>query len=124
VSQEWESLSDEELLRIRICDLGLRVEGSEVAPRVENLHALLETRGLLVRPICYFGAEWQSPNGVPAICIPFYLASPRLRQLEMHQMLEVEGGTAEACDQLLCHEFCPCCRRARTITRAEASRAW
>lgn len=101
---EWESLSDEELLRLRICDLGLQIPGTEVAARVEKLQASLDSRGLLVQPICYLGAEWQSPNGVPAICIPFYLANPRLRQLEMHQMLEIEGGTAEACDQLLFHE--------------------
>jgi Putative zinc-binding metallo-peptidase len=104
VAHAWESLTDEELLRVRICDLGLAIAGTEVEPRVARLQAALESRQLLVRPICYLGAEWQSPNGVPAICIPFYLASPRLRQLEMHQMLEVEGGTAESCDQLMFHE--------------------
>jgi len=104
VAHEWESLTDEELLRVRICDLGLKIAGSEVEPRVARLNAALDDRQLLTRPLCYLGAEWQSPNGVPAICIPFYLASPRLRQLEMHQMLEVEGGTAEACDQLMFHE--------------------
>jgi hypothetical protein len=100
----WESLPDEELLKLRICDLGLRIEGSEVEPRVETLNAALADRGITLRPICYLGAEWQSPNGVPAICIPFYLAHPRLRQLEMRQMLEVEGGTPESCDKLLFHE--------------------
>ena len=104
MAHEWESLTDEELLRVRICDLGLKIAGSEVEPRVARLNAALDDRQLLTRPLCYLGAEWQSPNGVPAICIPFYLASPRLRQLEMHQMLEVEGDTAEACDQLMFHE--------------------
>lgn len=104
VSQAWETLPDEELLRIRICDLGLRIEGSEVEPRVAKLQASLDARAILLTPICYLGSEWQSPDGVPAICIPFYLAHPRLRQLEMHQMLEVEGGTPEACDQLIFHE--------------------
>jgi Putative zinc-binding metallo-peptidase len=104
VAFAWESLSDEDLLKIRICDLGLRIEESELAPRVEKLKAALASRSLQLRPVCYLGAEWQSPNDVPAICIPFYLAHPRLRQLELHQMLEVEGGTAEACDRLLFHE--------------------
>lgn len=104
MAQAWESLNDEELLRVRICDLGLKIEGSDVQPRVEKLEAALAARDLLVKPICYLGAEWQSPNGVPAICIPFYLASPRLRQLEMHQMMEVEGGTPEQCDDLMFHE--------------------
>src|SRR5581483_7920628 len=44
------------------------------------------------------------PEGVPAIAIPFYLAHPRLKALELHQMLEVEGGTPEWCQQLLRHE--------------------
>ncbi|MBX3189142.1 MAG: putative zinc-binding metallopeptidase [Labilithrix sp.] len=100
----WESMTDEELLNVRICDLGLKIEGSELEPRVQKLMASLESRDLAVRPLCYLGAEWQSPNEVPAICIPFYLAHPRLRQLEMHQMMEIEGGTAEACDKLIFHE--------------------
>lgn len=104
VAQAWESMPDEELLEVRICDLGLQIENSEVAPRVERLQSALDERKILVRPICYLGSEWQSPDGVPAICIPFYLAHPRLRQLEMHQMLELEGGTAEACDKLMFHE--------------------
>jgi hypothetical protein len=104
VTLAWESLKDEELLQIRICDLGVRIEGSEVEPRVAKLHASLEAKGLSLRPKCYLGAEWLSPDGVPAICIPFYLAHPRLKQLELHQMLEVEGGTPEWCDKLMAHE--------------------
>jgi hypothetical protein len=104
VSNAWEALPDEELLNVRICDLGLRIEGSEVEPHVAKLHAALAAKNLPLRPHCYLGAEWQSPNSTPAICIPFYLAHPRLRQLELHQMLEVEGGTADSCDQLLFHE--------------------
>ena len=53
---------------------------------------------------CYLGDEWFSPAGSPAIAIPFYLAHPRLKTLEMHQMLQVEGGTPEWCQQLLRHE--------------------
>lgn len=100
----WETLKDEELLQIRICDLGVTIEGSEIAPRVEKLYAALAARGLSLRPRCYLGSEWLSPDDVPAICIPFYLAHPRLKQLELHQMMEVEGGTPESCDMLLAHE--------------------
>ncbi len=117
----WESLSDEELLDVRICDLGLSIEGSELAPRVERLYAALEARKILLRPICYLGAEWQSPLDVPAICIPFYLAHPRLRQLELHQMLEVEGGTAEACDRLIFHE---CGHAIDHAYRFSSRKAW
>jgi hypothetical protein len=100
----WASLKDEELLAIRICDLGLRIEGSELEPRIAQLYAELEGRGLPLRPPCYLGDEWFSPVPTPAIAIPFYLAHPRLKQLEEKQMLEVEGGTPEWCQMLLRHE--------------------
>jgi hypothetical protein len=104
MSAAWESLDDEALLDVRICDLGVQIAGSELEPRVAKLFGALDARGIAVRPLCYLGDEWQSPNGVPAIAIPFYLAHPRLKQLELRQMLEVEGGTPEWCDKLLFHE--------------------
>jgi hypothetical protein len=100
----WADLPDNELLKLRICDLHVRLEASELEERVQQLHTELEARGLPVRPICYLGDEWFSPEGSPAIAIPFYLAHTRLKQLELHQMLEVEGGTDEWCMQILRHE--------------------
>jgi hypothetical protein len=100
----WASLKDDELLKWRICDLGARIPGSELEPRVAQLHEELNSRGLVFRPACYLGDEWFSPAGVPAIAIPFYLSHPRLKTLELHQTLEVEGGTPLWCQQLLRHE--------------------
>jgi hypothetical protein len=100
----WVALRDEELLGVRIRDLGVHVEGSELEPRIAKLYAELDSRGLRLRPPCYLGDEWFSPAGVPAIAIPFYLAHGRLKQLELHQTMEVEGGTPEWCAQLLRHE--------------------
>jgi hypothetical protein len=100
----WASLRDEELLRLRIRDLGVRIEGSDLEPRIARLYGELQARGLPIEPPCYLGDEWFSPDGVPAIAIPFYLAHPRLKQLELHQMMEVEGGTPEWCAKLLRHE--------------------
>jgi hypothetical protein len=100
----WASLRDEELLQWRLSDLRVRIEGSELESRVVWLYEELKQRGLPFRPECYLGDEWFSPEGSPAIAIPFYLAHPRLKQLELHQMLEVEGGTAEWCLKLLRHE--------------------
>ena len=100
----WVALKDEELLALRICDLGVRLESSELKPRVDQLYEELAARGVSLRPDVYLGDEWFSPEGVPAIAIPFYLAHPRLKALEMHQMLEVEGGTPEWCQMLLRHE--------------------
>jgi hypothetical protein len=100
----WCALKDEDLLKLRICDLGVRIEHSELQPRIEQFHSELAARGVAVRPDCYLGDEWFSPDGVPAIAIPFYLAHPRLKALELRQMLEVEGGTPEWCQMLLRHE--------------------
>jgi hypothetical protein len=100
----WADLPDHELLKMRLCDLHVRIEGSELEERVQRLYADLESRGLPVRPECYLGDEWFSPEGWPLIAIPFYLAHPRLKQLELHQMLEVEGGSYEWCMQILRHE--------------------
>jgi hypothetical protein len=100
----WAALKDEELLALPICKLGVRIEGSELEPRIARLSEELQARGLSIRPECYLGDEWFSPEGVPAIAIPFYLAHPRLKALELHLMMEVEGGTAESCMQLLRHE--------------------
>lgn len=100
----WEELPDNDLLKMRICDLRVRIHGSELEERIQQLYHELEGRGLTFRPECYLGDEWFSPEGSPNIAIPFYLAHPRLKQLELHQMLEVEGGTNEWCMQILRHE--------------------
>ena len=100
----WVRLSDEELLDLRICDLGLKIEGTPIEPRIQQLYDELEERGLRLRPRCWLSSEWFSPHEAPGIAIPFYLAHPRLRRLEAQQMKEVEGGTKSWCMQLLRHE--------------------
>ena len=100
----WVDLPDSELLKMRFCDLHICIEGSELQERVQHLYNGLEARGLLLRPDCYLSSEWFSPEGSPVIAIPFYLAHPRLKQLELHQILDVEGGTYEWCMQILRHE--------------------
>lgn len=101
---EWADLSDEKLLDLRFCDLGLRIEDSPVQPLIEQLHDELAERGLRFRPHCWLGEEWFSPDGVPGIAVPFYLAHRRLKQLEQRMMFEVEGGTTRSCMKLLRHE--------------------
>src|SRR5262249_21982138 len=100
----WATLKDEELLAVRICDLGVQIAGSELEPRIAQLREELAARSVVMQPDFYLGDEWFSPDGSPAIAIPFYLAHPRLKLLELHQMMEVEGGTPAWCQQLLRHE--------------------
>jgi hypothetical protein len=92
------------LLGLRFCDLKLTIANTPLEGRIERLYAELKARGLRFRPHCWLAEEWFSPDGVPGIAIPFYLAHRRLMQLEHRQMLGVEGGTDRWCMQLLRHE--------------------
>ncbi|HVW37649.1 MAG TPA: putative zinc-binding metallopeptidase [Pirellulales bacterium] len=100
----WARYRDEQLLDLRMCDLGLKIEGTVLESRIEQLYAELERRHLRLRPHCWLSEEWFSPDGVPGIAIPFYLAHPRLMKLENRKMLEVEGGTRDWCMRILRHE--------------------
>jgi hypothetical protein len=104
VRPDLSELSDETLLGLRFSELGVRIEGSWLEERMSDLYAELDARGLTFRPHAWLSSEWFSPDGVPGIAIPFYLAHPRLMRLEKAQMLEVEGGTPEWCMQILRHE--------------------
>jgi hypothetical protein len=100
----WHSLSDEHLLDIRICDLPIKIKGSFLEPHIKRLYSELNGRGIRFKPHVWLGEEWFSPDGVPGIAIPFYLAHPRLMKLERKQMLEVEGGTDPEAMRILRHE--------------------
>jgi hypothetical protein len=101
----WVDLRDEELTALRICDLGVRIEGSWLQPLIRTALKELRATGLTVRPHFWLSDEWFTPDGVPGIAVPFYLAHPRLMDLERRQMLEVEGGTSEWCMRILRHEL-------------------
>jgi hypothetical protein len=103
-AEDWTALPDEKLLEVRMCDLQLSIAGTELEPRIAQLNAELEARGLMFKPHYYLSDEWFTPDGVPGIAIPFYLAHPRLARLEKTEMLEVEGGDPETCLRILRHE--------------------
>lgn len=98
------SLSDEQLLDLRMSDLKLSIADSQLAPRIKQLNDELAAKGLNLRPHCWLSDDWFSPDGIPGIAIPFYMAHPRLMRLERKQLLEVEGGTHQWCMKILRHE--------------------
>jgi hypothetical protein len=100
----WAELPDERLLDVRLCDLDLRIEGTELERHINQLYEELASCQLRFRPYFWLADEWFTPDDVPGIAVPFYMAHPRLAQLEQRQMLEVEGGTAEWCMRILRHE--------------------
>jgi putative zinc-binding metallo-peptidase len=101
---EWTSWPDDKLLDVRLCDLNLRIEGTELEGQIARLHRELEEHHIRFRPHFWFSDEWFTPDDVPGIAVPFYLGHPRLARLELSQMLEVEGGTPEWCMRILRHE--------------------
>ena len=104
-ADEWAAWPDEKLLDLRIAELGVSIEGSILESRIAELQRELDARGLtLFQPHFWLSAEWFSPDGVPGVAIPFYLAHPRLEKLERAQMLEVEGGNEAWCMKILRHE--------------------
>ncbi len=97
-------MSDEQLLGVRFCDLQLKIERSPLAKRVRRLYRELDKRDIKFRPHVWLSEEWFSPDGVPGIAVPFYLAHPRLERLERRMMRNVEGGSAESAMRILRHE--------------------
>lgn len=102
---EFSALDDDALLKMRICDLGLKIAGTELEGRIDKFYAELAAKDIALKPICYLGDEWFCPEGSATIAIPFYLAHPRLKRLEAKMMMEVEGDTEAWCLRLLRHEM-------------------
>lgn len=100
----WVDWPDEKLLDVRMCDLDVRIRGSDTEERITQLWGELADRGFRFRPHFWISDDWFTPDGVPGIAIPFYIVHARLARLEENQMFEVEGGTPEWCMRILRHE--------------------
>ena len=100
----WVSWPDDKLLDVRMCDLGVSIDGTPLERRISEIRKELSGRDIDFGPHFWLSDDWFTPDGVPGVAIPFYLAHPRLAKLEMNQMLEVEGGTKTWCLQILRHE--------------------
>ena len=100
---DWAESGDETLLKIRMADLPLAIEGT-LADRIAQLRGELDARGVRFPLHFYLSDEWFTPDGATSIAVPFYLAHHRLERLEESQMLEVEGGEYEWCMRILRHE--------------------
>jgi hypothetical protein len=101
---DWTQLPERELLRLRICDLRLDLARSPLKRHVERLYSELDSRGIRFRPHVWLSEEWFSPDGIPGIAVPFYLAHPRLMRLTRKMMHEVEGGNVNWLMRILRHE--------------------
>ncbi len=97
-------MDDSSILALRFRDLELPRGSGMVAAHMRDLHADLRSRGIRFRPHYWYAEEWFSPDGVPGIALPFYLAQPRLMRLERRFMHQVEGGNSRWLMRILRHE--------------------
>lgn len=100
----WVDLSDEELLKVRMCDLNLSIAGTILESRIAHVQRELQERNLCFTPHYWLSDEWFCADGIPGVAIPFYLAHSRLEKLERAQLFEVEGGDEAWCLKILRHE--------------------
>ena len=98
------TIPEEELLGLRLSELPVRIEGTWLDGCIAQLYAELKARNIPFEPRCYLADEWLTPENEPVIGIPFYLAHPRLIQLQKKMMLEAEGDNHDWCMKLLRHE--------------------
>jgi len=101
--EEW-SRERQEILRKKIKDFGLRIEGTRLEKLVARLHGELEAAGIRFKPRVYLSNEWSCPDGIPVIGIPFYLADQKLTRLEEEMMEGIEAQTDEEILGYLRHE--------------------
>ena len=101
---ELAGLSDDELLQMRICDLKLKIPGTELESRIQTFYSELAAKGIAFKPSVTSAMNGFAPKDArPSPSL--YLAHPRLKRLEEKMMMEVEGGTEAWCLSLLRHEM-------------------
>ena len=89
-----------------IRDLGLTIDGTRLAPVIEEFRAELAQRGITkVVPRFHLTTEWGVPFGTVVIGIPFYLAHPDLVELHGEQVGHIEGFNHADILRYLRHEM-------------------
>ena len=89
-----------------IRDLKLAIEGTPLAPLVEQATLELEAGGVRrLKPRYYLSTEWGVPFGTIAVAIPFYLAHPDLTRLHEERTSHVEGVSRADILRYLRHEL-------------------
>jgi hypothetical protein len=89
-----------------IRDLELTIEGTRLAPVIDEFRAELAVKGLTkVVPSFYLSTEWGVVFGTVAIAIPFYLARPELIELHREEVGHIEGFNQADILRYLRHEM-------------------
>lgn len=101
-------LTKAQILNLRLKDLPLDLDSTFLQTSITKLYKELEKKHILLKPHFWLSNEWFSPDGIPGVAIPFYLAHPKLKALEKQMMYQVEGGSREECLKILRHETGHC----------------
>ncbi len=100
---KFSHLSDQELLKTRVCDLSLSLPRKYKA-EITRLNNLLREKKILWKPHYWFSNEWFCPDGVAGIAIPYTLCDPKLVNIEKRYLGFSEGEKPQDFFKLLCHE--------------------
>lgn len=100
-----DKITQKELLDTRLCDLNLKIEGTQVYTCLKRVLKEIDKKGIKVNPHFWISDEWFSPDGIPGVAVPFYLLHPKLLKLEKKMMGEIEGGTKVSCTKIIRHEM-------------------
>jgi Putative zinc-binding metallo-peptidase len=80
-TKPWEE-ERAQVLAQKISELPLKIEGTILETKIQQLYQEMEAKGLVFKPKCYLSDEWGCPDGIPIIGIPFYLADKKLARIE------------------------------------------
>ncbi len=94
------------LFRVPIRDLALAIEGTRLAPLIDQFRTELNELGITaVTPRFHLSTEWGVPFGTVVIGIPFYLARPELLELHREEVGHIEGFNSADILRYLRHEM-------------------
>jgi hypothetical protein len=103
--QSLEAMTQDQLMKLRLCDIKLTLPKSGLVVRsINQLSRELKAKKIFFKPHIWVSDEWFSPDGVAGFAIPFYLLSPRLLKLEKKMTGLAEGSHAPELMRLLRHE--------------------
>jgi len=103
LADNW-SAQREELLKRKLAEFNLKLEGTRLEALVQRLYDELEAAGIRLKPPVYLADEWGCPEATPIIGIPFYLADEKLMRIEDEIMEGIEAESDEEILSYLRHE--------------------
>jgi hypothetical protein len=100
------SFRESNLFGAPIRDLQLTIDGTRLAPVIEEFREELRAKGVTkLSPSFHLSTEWGVPFGSVVIGIPFYLARPELTELHGEEVGHIEGFNRTDILRYLRHEM-------------------